>query len=96
MKILLLSEIQVYPTMSGGQIRTGAFARALAESGHDVSIYAFTGRKKDYVARKKSGVTVSASGVNEFIDRRPFFGVCQWFAYKFQLPPLWSLSLIHI
>ena len=90
MKILLLSEIQVYPTMSGGQIRTGAFARALAESGHDVSIYAFTGRKKDYVARKKSGVTVSASGVNEFIDRRSFFGVCQWFAYKFQLPPLWS------
>ena len=52
MKILLLSEIQVYPTLSGGQIRSGAFARALAESGHEVSIYSFTGRKKDYLEKK--------------------------------------------
>lgn len=90
MKILILSEIQVYPTLSGGQIRTGAFARALAESGNNVSIYAFTGRKKDYVARKKSSATVSPNGVNEYVDRRPFFGACQWLAYKLHLPPLWS------
>ena len=90
MKILILSEIQVYPTLSGGQIRTGAFARALAESGHEVSIFAFTGRKKDYLARKKSSATMSAHGVNEFVDRRRLFGACQWLAYKLQLPPLWS------
>ena len=90
MNILILSEIQVYPTMSGGQIRTGSFARALAELGHDVSIYSFTGRKKDYLARKKSSATISASGVNEFVDRRPFFGACQWLAYKLEVPPLWS------
>jgi len=90
MKILLLSEIQVYPSLSGGQIRTGAFARALAELGHDVTIYAFTGRKKEYLAREKSGATMSPNGVNEFVNRQPFFGACQWFAYKFELPPLWS------
>ena len=90
MNILLLSEIQVYPSQSGGQIRTGAFARALAELGHDVFIYSFTGRKKDYLARKKSSATTSASGVNEFVDRRPFFGACQWLAYKLGLPPIWS------
>lgn len=90
MNILILSEIQVYPTMSGGQIRTGSFARALAELGHDVSIYSFTGRKKDYLARKKSSATRLDNGVNEFVDRRRFFGACQWLAYKLALPPLWS------
>ena len=90
MKILILSEIQVYPCQSGGQMRTGSFARALAELGHEVSIYSFTGRKKDYLARKESGTTTSAQGVNEHVDRRPFFGACQWLAYKLSLPPLWS------
>lgn len=90
MNILILSEIQVYPIMSGGQMRTGSFARALAELGHDVTIYSFTGRKKDYLARKKSSATMSANGVNEFVDRRPLFGACQWLAYKLGLPPLWS------
>jgi len=90
MKILILSEIQVYPSLSGGQIRTGSFARALAELGHDVSIYSFTGRKKDYLARKKSSATLLENGVNEFVNRQPFFGACQWFAYKFELPPIWS------
>ncbi len=90
MQILILSEIQVYPAMSGGQIRTGSFARALAESGHDVSIYAFTGRKKDYLKRKKSSAAELENGVHEFVDRRVFFGACQWLAYKFALPPLWS------
>jgi len=71
-------------------MRTGAFARALAELGHDVSIYSFTGRKKDYVARKKSGATKTEKGVNEFVDRRPFFGACQWLMYKLHLPPIWS------
>ena len=71
-------------------MRTGSFARALAELGNDVTIYSFTGRKKDYVAKKKSGATTSAHGVTEFVDRRMFFGACQWFAYKFGLPPLWS------
>ncbi len=90
MKILILSEIQVYPSLSGGQIRTGSFARALAELGHDVSIYALTGRKKDYFARKKSSASMTANGVNEFVDRRLLFGACQWLAYKLELPPLWS------
>lgn len=90
MNILILSEIQVYPSLSGGQIRTGAFARALAELGHDVTIYSFTGRKSDYLARKKSSATLLENGVNEFVDRRPFFGACQWMAYKLGLPPLWS------
>lgn len=90
MNILLLSEIQVYPAMSGGQIRTGSFARALAELGHDVTIYSFTGRKKDYLKRKSSGESKLENGVTEFVDRRPLFGACQWLAYKFALPPLWS------
>ncbi len=90
MNILILSEIQVYPCLSGGQIRTGSFARALAELGHDVSIYSFTGRKQDYLARKKSSGGRLENGVNEFVDRRPFFGACQWLAYQLSLPPLWS------
>jgi glycosyltransferase involved in cell wall biosynthesis len=90
MNILILSEIQVYPSLSGGQLRTGSFARALAELGHDVSIYSFTGRKKDYIARKKSSATKLENGVNEFVDRRLLFGACQWLAYKFEQPPLWS------
>jgi glycosyltransferase involved in cell wall biosynthesis len=90
MNILILSEIQVYPCLSGGQIRTGSFARALAELGHDVSIYSFTGRKKDYLTRKESSATLLENGVNEFVNRQPFFGACQWLAYKLEQPPLWS------
>ncbi len=90
MNILILSEIQVYPSLSGGQIRSGSFARALAELGHEVTIYSFTGRKKEYLERKDSGATLLENGVNEFVNRQPFFGACQWFAYKFELPPLWS------
>lgn len=90
MNILILSEIQVYPCLSGGQIRTGSFARALSELGHEVTVYSFTGRKKEYRARKKSSATLLENGVNEFVNRRPFFGACQWLAYKLEVPPLWS------
>lgn len=90
MNILILSEIQVYPSLSGGQIRTGSFARALAELGHEVTIYSFTGRKKDYLTRNKSSATLVENGVNEFVNRQPFFGACQWLAYKLEVPPLWS------
>lgn len=90
MKIVILSEIQIYPSLSGGQIRSGSFARALAELGHDVSIYSFTGRKKDYLTRKQSGESRLANGVKEYVDRRMLFGASQWLSYKLKLPPLWS------
>ena len=82
--------------MSGGQIRTGSFARALAELGNDVTIYSFTGRKKEYLERKKSSAAQLENGVKEFVNRQPFFGACQWFAYKFELPPLWSNLIARV
>jgi hypothetical protein len=34
--------------MSGGQVRTGSFAQALARAGYDVLIYSLAGRREDY------------------------------------------------
>jgi hypothetical protein len=47
-KALIVSGYRIFPTMSGGQVRTGSFAQALARAGYDVLIYSLAGRREDY------------------------------------------------
>lgn len=47
-KILIICGLKVFPVASGGQVRTGGFAAALARMGYDVSLYSLTGRRPDY------------------------------------------------
>ena len=48
-KVVILTGMRVFPIASGGQLRTGGFARALARMGYDVELYSLTGRRPDYM-----------------------------------------------
>ena len=49
-KILIVCGLRVFPVASGGQVRTGGFAAALARMGYEVTLYSLTGRRPDYAA----------------------------------------------
>jgi glycosyltransferase involved in cell wall biosynthesis len=88
-KVLLLSGLQLYPTLSGGTLRSHSLALALKRHGYDVFVHSLTGRKPDYRARQPSAVQRWPGGVDEYVDRSlPSVG--RWLAsYVLGLPPLW-------
>ncbi len=88
-RILIISGIQIFPAQSGGQLRCGNLARSLARAGHEVSIYSFTGRKADYLARVPSSEQTIALGLTEYVDRSFFRGLLQFLTYRLNLPNLW-------
>lgn len=93
-KILIVTGIQVFPPQSGGQLRTANLAKSLARAGHEVQIYSYTGRKKDYLQRRSSGETVNAPNLREYVNRSVPNGVLQFLTYKLGLPNIWfSLPL---
>ena len=61
-KLLFLSGLQVYPTLSGGNLRSFALANALQRHGLEVFVYSMVGRKKDYLRRRPSSMTSPKAG----------------------------------
>lgn len=94
-RVLLVSGLQVYPTLSGGQLRTFALANALARRGNEVFVYSFVGRKKDYLARTRSGVQVWPGGINEYVNRSGLGFLAGYGSYALNLPPLWLCAFLH-
>lgn len=94
-RVLLVSGLQVYPTLSGGQLRTFALANALARRGNDVFVYSFVGRKRDYLARKPSGTQIWPSGVKEHVNRSTLGFLAGYGSYALSLPPLWLSLFLH-
>ncbi len=47
-RILFVSGVRVFPSNTGGHVRTGGIARSLARLGHEVKIYSLAGRNEDY------------------------------------------------
>jgi glycosyltransferase involved in cell wall biosynthesis len=88
-KVLLLSGLQLYPTMSGGTLRSFALANALRHQGFDVSVHSLTGRKSDYKARHPSSTETWPGGVEEYVDRSIPSAVAWFASYVLGLPPLW-------
>lgn len=88
-KILFISGIQIFPPESGGQLRSANICRALSGLGHVVQIYSFTGRKADYINRKKSSEEKINENLTEYVNRNPFLGALQFLFYKSNIPPLW-------
>jgi glycosyltransferase involved in cell wall biosynthesis len=88
-KVLFLSGLQIYPTMSGGTLRSSALANALGHHGFDVRVHSLTGRKAGYLARRPSSVQVWPGGTEEHVDRG-VASAAAWFAgYVLGLPPVW-------
>lgn len=89
MRVVFLTGIQVFPQQSGGQLRSGNLAKSLARAGHEVFIYAYTGRRPDYLAGLPSSQSLIEPGLTEFVDRSKLRGFFQWVTYKLGLPNLW-------
>ena len=93
-KIVIVSSLQIFKPLSGGQLRTANLALSLGELGYDVLIYSLTGRKQEYLGFKKSGLTQINSGVSEFVNRNIIFGLIQRFFYIMNWPPLWIFWIL--
>src|SRR6185503_5483281 len=60
-----------------------------------VFVYSFVGRKKDYVARKRSGTQLWPSGIEEYVNRSNLGFLAGYGSYGLGLPPLWLAALLH-
>lgn len=88
-RILIVSGLQIHPTLSGGTLRSHSLAIALKRAGYDVSVFSLTGRKPDYLARGRSSTQVWPDGVEEYVDRS-LPSMARWIgSYVLGLPPLW-------
>jgi glycosyltransferase involved in cell wall biosynthesis len=95
-RILFLSGLQIYPTMSGGTLRSFELASALKRHGLDVFVYSFTGRKKDYLARQPSRAQAWPEGIEEYVRRGLPGFLAQYGSYALSLPPLWLTSYLRL
>ena len=95
-RVLIVSSLQVYPTLSGGNLRTHALADALARRGAEVFVYSFVGRKKDYLARARSAAHKWPSGVQEYVNRSVPGFIAGYGSYGLGLPPLWLTAYLRL
>ncbi len=93
-KIVIVSSLQIFKPLSGGQLRTANLALSLGELGYDVLVYSLTGRKQDYLSLKKSSQNKINSEVSEFVNRNIIFGLIQRFFYIMNWPPLWIFWIL--
>lgn len=94
-RVLIVTPLQVHPTRSGGHLRTFSLANALARRGAKVFVYAFMGRKSEYLARVPSGIQAWPGGVQEYVNRS-FLGFLAGYAsFWFDLPPVWLTGFLH-
>lgn len=92
-KILFISGIEIFPPLSGGQLRSSNLTNELSKN-HEVEIYSFTGRKQDYLNFKKSSTSVINQNLKEYTNRHPFWGVIQFIFYQIKLPPIWLTFIL--
>lgn len=94
-KIVFISSIQLFPPLSGGQLRSANLCQSMVEMGHEVEIYSFTGRKNDYLAFKRSEKYQISANLEEYINRNLLWGAIQFLFYKLKLPPFWITLLTY-
>ncbi|WP_413580671.1 glycosyltransferase family 4 protein [Bdellovibrio sp. HCB288] len=95
-RILFVSSLQIFPPMSGGQLRSANLCRAFARMGYDVEVYSLTGRKESYLAKQSSFTQQPEKHIRETVNMNPILGVIQFLFYRLQLPPLWVTWLLKL
>jgi glycosyltransferase involved in cell wall biosynthesis len=95
-RVLVLSGLQIYPTLSGGNLRSFAVANALKHNGLEVFVYSLVGRKKDYLARRPSAIQVWPDGIEEYVDRGPLGFLVGYGSYGLGLPPAWLTAYLRV
>lgn len=95
-KALFISSLQIYPALSGGQLRSAHFCEALASQGFEVTLYSLTGRKEDYIRRRLTFQNRLSENLVEVVDMNPLFGILQKLSYRLHLPPLWVTGVLNL
>jgi len=93
-KILILSGLRLFPNQSGGHLRSGNFAKALARLGFDVCIYSLAGRKEDYQNGPNLLRQSLEPGLVEEINLSLPLGLAQTLARRLGLPRLWQYPIL--
>jgi glycosyltransferase involved in cell wall biosynthesis len=89
LRVLFLSGLQIYPAHSGGYLRSFGLANALKYHGLDVFVYSMVGRKKDYLALRRSSIQMWPEGIPEYVDRSALWFFIQYASYALAVPPVW-------
>lgn len=97
-RVLLISGFRIFPCQTGGHIRSGGIARALARMGYSVRIYSMGGRNQDYRDRsaRRRGFRVDPiePGLEEETHLGLGFGVLQAISRRLNLPRVWQYYLM--
>jgi glycosyltransferase involved in cell wall biosynthesis len=99
LNIVLISGFRIFPTFTGGHIRTSSIARALARLGHRVLVYSLAGRNSDYRISdlRKSSYRVDQIEPNlqEETNLGLLFGLSQAVGRRLNLPRVWQYYLLR-
>lgn len=88
-RVAFVSGLQLFPALSGGQLRSTGLAKALVHHGFEVSIYSLIGRSPEYRARKPSELIAHGPHLSEYIDRKPAKAAIQFASYRLDVAPIW-------
>jgi glycosyl transferase family 1 len=98
-KITLVSGLRIYPCNTGGHVRTGGIAAALARLGHEVTIYSLSGRQQDYSVNSLTGdsyrIEHIADRLVEETNLGLSFGLLQAITRRMSYPRLWQHGLMR-
>ena len=94
-RVLVLSGLQIHPTLSGGNLRSFAVANALMHHGLEVFVYSLVGRKRDYLARRPSSIQLWPEGIEEYVDRGLLGFLAGYGSYGLGLPPAWLTAYLR-
>ena len=97
--IVLLSGFRIFPTSTGGHIRTASIARALARMGYRVLIYSLAARQADYSIGGVFGpgfrIDEIETNLSEESNLGLGFGVLQACVRRLDFPRVWQHNLMR-
>jgi glycosyltransferase involved in cell wall biosynthesis len=99
LNIVLISGFRVFPSISGGHVRTASIARALSRMGHRVLIYSLAGRRGDYrlsdLFRGWRRVDQIELNLSEETNLGLLFGLLQAIGRRLGYPRVWQHFLLR-
>jgi len=97
--IVLVSGFRIFPASTGGHIRSGSIARALARLGHTVLIYSLAGRAGDYGLGGLFGRNYRIDEIEERLTEETHlglgYGLLQTIGRRRGLPRVWQHALMR-
>lgn len=91
----MISGWKIFPTETGGHLRSASFARALARLGHEVRLYSLAGRKSDYGAGSDFFEQEIEAGLIEEVHCGWTIGLLQTLMRRLGQPRSWQYFLLE-